>query len=163
MARNMTDKKKPARSGRGASRAHMAASGTAGSAKESTSDTKAVSSAKEAEKEEKAASSTKEPAKETKAVSRERERSKVAASRAAAPKASASWRVRVRKAAVVGPLISFILDAYYELRHKVTWPTFLEARNMTIIVILLSAAIGLVLGMVDLGLYQLFLLISRIP
>jgi preprotein translocase SecE subunit len=56
----------------------------------------------------------------------------------------------------------FILDAYYELRHKVTWPSFPEARNMTIAVIMISAAVGLVLGVVDLGLYNLFLLLSHI-
>ena len=55
----------------------------------------------------------------------------------------------------------FITEAYYELRHKVTWPTFEEARNMTIAVILISAAIGGVLGLVDFGLYHLFLYISR--
>jgi len=58
--------------------------------------------------------------------------------------------------------IRFILDAYYELRHKVTWPSFNEARNMTIVVILLSAAVAAILGAADLGLYQLFLLISHI-
>jgi len=51
----------------------------------------------------------------------------------------------------------FIYEAYYELLHKVTWPTFEQARNMTIAVILISGAIGLLLGLVDLGLYQLFL------
>jgi preprotein translocase SecE subunit len=54
----------------------------------------------------------------------------------------------------------FILDAYYELRHKVTWPTFEEARNMTFVVIALSAVIGGMLGLADLGLFQLFKLIS---
>jgi preprotein translocase SecE subunit len=54
----------------------------------------------------------------------------------------------------------FVLEAYYELRHKVTWPTFEEARNMTIVVIGLSAVIGTILGLADLGLTQLFLLIS---
>ena len=54
----------------------------------------------------------------------------------------------------------FVLDAYYELRHKVTWPTFEEARNMTIVVIGLSAVIGAVLGLADFGLTQLFFLIS---
>jgi len=58
--------------------------------------------------------------------------------------------------------VRFVLDAYYELRHKVTWPSFNEARNMTIAVILLSAAIGLLLGAADLGLTQLFFLISHI-
>ncbi len=54
----------------------------------------------------------------------------------------------------------FILDAYYELRHKVTWPTWQEARNMTIVVIILSAVIGAILAGVDYGLYQLFSFIS---
>ncbi len=56
----------------------------------------------------------------------------------------------------------FVLDAYYELRHKVTWPTFVEARNMTVIVILLSAAVGAVIAAVDYGLFQLFKLLSGI-
>lgn len=54
----------------------------------------------------------------------------------------------------------FIIEAYYELRHKVTWPTFEEARNMTIAVIVLSAIIGGILALVDFGLVRLFLLIS---
>src|SRR5581483_10799181 len=54
----------------------------------------------------------------------------------------------------------FIIEAYYELRHKVTWPTFEEARNMTIAVIILSAVIGGILALVDFGLVRLFLLIS---
>ncbi len=54
----------------------------------------------------------------------------------------------------------FIIEAYYELRHKVTWPTFEEARNMTIAVIVLSAVIGGILALVDFGLVRLFLLIS---
>jgi len=56
----------------------------------------------------------------------------------------------------------FVLDSYYELRHKVTWPTFVEARNMTAIVILLSAAVGAVIAAVDYGLFQLFRLFSGI-
>jgi preprotein translocase SecE subunit len=54
----------------------------------------------------------------------------------------------------------FALESYYELRHKVTWPTFEEARNMTFVVIGLSAAVAAVLGLADYGLTQLFLLIS---
>ena len=54
----------------------------------------------------------------------------------------------------------FITEAYYELRHKVTWPTFAEARNMTIVVIIISIVIGGILGLVDFGLYNLFLYIS---
>ena len=53
----------------------------------------------------------------------------------------------------------FLYEAYYELRYKVTWPTFREARNMTMVVIALSAVIGLVLAAADFGLHRLFLLI----
>ena len=58
-----------------------------------------------------------------------------------------------------GPSIRFVLDAYYELRHKVTWPSFNEARNMTIAVLLLSAAVGAVLGAADFGLQHLYFLL----
>ncbi len=54
----------------------------------------------------------------------------------------------------------FITEAYYELRHKVTWPTFEEARNMTIVVIIISVVVGGILGLIDYGLYNLFLYIS---
>ena len=56
--------------------------------------------------------------------------------------------------------VSFVFEAYDELRHKVTWPTFVEARNMTIVVILLSAAVSAFLALVDAGLFKLFQLIS---
>lgn len=157
MASNMAEKKKNANPSRSASRSSTVEPKAANSAKDATKESKVVGSAKEAAKEEKAAKSAKEPAKEAREVSRDRERSKPVAKKPA-PKAPASWRVRLRRYR----LIAFMLDAYFELRHKVTWPTAVEARNMTIIVILLSAAVGLVLGLVDLGLYQVFLLISRI-
>ena len=67
-----------------------------------------------------------------------------------------AWFLRFRNSRVG----RFVFDAYYELRHKVTWPTFEEARNMTLIVIVLSAIIGGALALVDFGLYHLFLLIS---
>jgi preprotein translocase SecE subunit len=56
--------------------------------------------------------------------------------------------------------VRFAREAYRELRYKVTWPTFLEARNMTITVIALSTVIGLILGLVDAGLFQLFRLVT---
>jgi len=52
----------------------------------------------------------------------------------------------------------FILEAYYELRHKVTWPTFEQARNMTIAVIVISVFVGVLLGAFDYGLSKLYLL-----
>jgi preprotein translocase subunit SecE len=57
------------------------------------------------------------------------------------------------------PAVRFMRDAYYELRYKVTWPTFPEARNMTFAVIALSVALAIVLGGVDLGLTKLMQLI----
>ena len=56
----------------------------------------------------------------------------------------------------------FVREAYYELRYKVTWPTFTEARNMTIAVIVLSAVIGGILSLADLGLLRLFVLITGV-
>ena len=73
-------------------------------------------------------------------------------------KGLSDWQIRLRN----NRYMRFILDAYYELRHKVTWPSFSQARTMTIVVILLSLAVGLVLWVADLGLYQLFLLLSHI-
>ena len=54
----------------------------------------------------------------------------------------------------------FIYDAYYELRYKVNWPTFEEARNMAILVVIISAVLGLLIFGVDTGLNRLFLLIT---
>nr|BBH89869.1 hypothetical protein KTC_46200 [Thermosporothrix sp. COM3] len=51
----------------------------------------------------------------------------------------------------------FIYDAYYELRYKVTWPSFQQARNMTIAVLIISGVVGLLLWLVDTGLYYLFI------
>jgi preprotein translocase SecE subunit len=57
------------------------------------------------------------------------------------------------------PAGRFIYDAYYELRHKVTWPTLEEARNMTIVVIALSAVVGGIIALADYGLHELFIFI----
>jgi preprotein translocase SecE subunit len=102
--------------------------------------------------------------KPVKAGAREREERKVQESKPvrreskSQSKGLSDWQIRLRN----NRYIRFILDAYYELRHKVTWPSFSEARTMTIVVILLSLAVGVVLWVADLGLYQLFLLLSHI-
>lgn len=111
-------------------------------------------------------SDEKEPVKNVKAVARERDERKVQESKTVrrdakgsfSTKGPAKWQVRLR----TNRYIRFILDAYYELRHKVTWPTFNEARNMTIVVILLSAAIGLLLGAIDYGLQSLYVLLVHL-
>lgn len=73
-------------------------------------------------------------------------------------KGPANWQVRLR----TNRYVRFILDAYYELRHKVTWPSFNEARNMTIVVLLLSGAVALLLGIADYGLQNLYLLLIHL-
>jgi preprotein translocase subunit SecE len=58
-------------------------------------------------------------------------------------------------------MVRFVRESYHELRYKVTWPTFQEARNMTFVVIALSAVIAAILGIADVALLQLFRLISQ--
>ena len=101
----------------------------------------------------------KERSKNTRAATRERDERKVRENKAARSSSSSkqsqtSTRFRNNR------IVRFVREAYYELRYKVTWPTFEEARNMTFVVIALSAAIGLLLGLADLGLFQLFRLIT---
>ena len=101
----------------------------------------------------------KEPVKTTRAAATRVEQRKPVAKQvtpATRDKKQASWLTRFRR----NRFGNFIYEAYYELRHKVTWPTFLEARNMTVIVIILSLILAAVLAAVDYGLYNLFLLIS---
>jgi preprotein translocase SecE subunit len=106
-----------------------------------------------------ARSEEKEQSKNTKAVTRERgerkaRESKAVRSSGSSKQSTTSTRFRNNR------IVRFVREAYYELRYKVTWPTFQEARNMTFVVIGLSAAIGLLLGLADLGLFQLFRLIT---
>jgi len=103
----------------------------------------------------------KEQSKNVKAVTRDRDERKVQQSKPvrrenkSQSRGPSNWQVRVRN----NRSIRFVLDAYYELRHKVTWPSFNEARNMTIAVLLLSAAVGAVLGAADFGLQHLYFLL----
>lgn len=109
----------------------------------------------------KADSEEKEQSKNVKAVARERDERKVQESKPvrresrSQSKGPSTWQVRLRS----NRSIRFVLDAYYELRHKVTWPSFNEARNMTIAVLLLSAAVGALLGLADFGLQHLYVLL----
>jgi len=103
----------------------------------------------------------KEQSKNDKAVARDRDERKVQESKPvrrenkSQSKGPSNWQVRLRS----NRSIRFVLDAYYELRHKVTWPSFNEARNMTIAVLLLSAAVGALLGLADFGLQHLYVLL----
>jgi len=103
----------------------------------------------------------KEQSNNVKAVAREKDERKVQQSKPvrrenkSQSRGPSNWQVRLRN----NRSIRFVLDAYYELRHKVTWPSFNEARNMTIAVLLLSAAIGALLGLADFGLQHLYVLL----
>jgi preprotein translocase SecE subunit len=104
-------------------------------------------------------SGEKEQSKNAKAMARERDERKgreTRESRRRETKSAPTTQSRFRNSRVV----RFIREAYQELRYKVTWPTFQEARNMTFVVIALSVAVGLLLGAADLGLFKLFQLIS---
>ena len=108
----------------------------------------------------------KESSKTVRAVARERDERRERESRssgrseskqAPSSKQGPSTRQRFRNSR----LVRFVRESYHELRYKVTWPTFEEARNMTFVVIGLSLAVGLVLWIADVGLFQLFQLINK--
>jgi preprotein translocase SecE subunit len=93
------------------------------------------------------------PTKETKVLAREgrRQSGQETKSPRRESKSSPRWRNNI-----VG---RFIYDAYYELRYKVTWPTLKEAKNMTMVVLALSAVIGGIIALADYGLHELFIFI----
>lgn len=127
---------------RDASRSQVAAPKTQAPEKEQATTTKNVKA------------TTREERKEDRKKEQPKQVSKPAVRRE--KKSSPSLAARIRS----NRIGRFILEAYYELRHKVTWPTFIEARNMTIIVIVLSAIIGGILALADLGLFQLVTLLT---
>jgi len=94
------------------------------------------------------------PTKEAKAPARE-ERRRARQETKTTPRRESKGPPRWRNNAVG----RFIYDAYYELRHKVTWPTIKEARNMTLVVLALSAVVGGIIALADYGLHELFIFI----
>ena len=56
-------------------------------------------------------------------------------------------------------LFRFFGEVFSELR-KVSWPTRQEATRLTVLVIALSTAIGIFLGLVDMGFARLMSVIS---
>ena len=146
MANKMADKKKSASqsAARSQNRNQMADLKTSGDEKEANKNVKAVAREQGERK-------VQEKKQESKAVRRDNKGSSTA-------KGPSQWQIRLRS----NRYVRFILDAYYELRHKVTWPTFHEARNMTFVVLLLSAAIGIFLGVIDYGLQNLYILLVHL-
>ena len=151
MANKMADKKKSASQGAARSRSPKQVTDVkaAGDEKESSKNVKAVVREQDESK-------TQERKQESRTVRRDNKGPSTA--KPSSAKGPAKWQIRLRG----NRYVRFILDAYYELRHKVTWPTFHEARNMTIVVLLLSAAIGILLGVVDYGLQSLYVLLVHI-
>lgn len=164
MAKNMTDRKKT--TGR-ATTARKAAASQSTRAKK-TEETTQVSAADEAAKasvtekadkvlkvsaEEKSDKALKASARETTRREPTKQESKPTVRRDAKGPTGLVKRFRNNR---IG---RFLYEAYYELRYKVTWPTFREARNMTMVVIALSTVIGIMLSIADLGLHRLFLFI----
>ena len=141
MANKMADKKK------NASQGGTVPASARSTEKEQSKDTRAVARERE----------DKEQSKSSRAAAREERKvreTKTVRSASPSKQSPASTRFRNNR------IVRFVREAYYELRYKVTWPTFEEARNMTFVVIALSAAVGLLLGLADLGLFQLFKLIT---
>jgi len=125
--------------------------------KNASQSSRATQSQQMAEPQAKGVEREKEQSKTVKAAARDRgrdERKEPAKRRET--KSSSTWQSNLRK----NKYVRFMLEAYYELRHKVTWPTFEEARNMTVVVIVLSVVIGIILGIADFGLLHLYKLIA---
>ncbi len=57
-------------------------------------------------------------------------------------------------------LITYFREAREELK-KVAWPTWLETRNNTILVMGISVFVALFLGLADIGLSALFKLVTK--
>ena len=146
MANKMADKKKSAgqSAARSQNRNQMTDLKTSGNEKEANKNVKAVAREQGERK-------VQEKKQESKAVRRDNKGFSTA-------KDPSPWQIRLRS----NRYVRFVLDAYYELRHKVTWPTFNEARNMTFVVLLLSAAIGIFLGVIDYGLQNLYILLVHL-
>jgi preprotein translocase SecE subunit len=58
------------------------------------------------------------------------------------------------------PITQFVRESRIELR-KVVWPTRQEATRLTLVVIAVSAGVGLILGGFDFGIAQLFSLVAH--
>jgi len=58
------------------------------------------------------------------------------------------------------PITQFVRESRIELR-KVVWPTRQEATRLTLVVIAVSAGVGLILGGFDFGIAQLFSIVAH--
>ena len=79
-----------------------------------------------------------------------------------APPSGGDRRVQLPEGGIVGAIVTFLRDVRSELR-KVTWPTWDDVRNLTIIVIAVSMMVGVALGAIDAVFEQLFRVILQRP
>ncbi|MBQ0068689.1 MAG: preprotein translocase subunit SecE [Bacteroidales bacterium] len=60
-------------------------------------------------------------------------------------------------------LFADIEESYYELVHKVSWPTKSELANSTVVVMVASIILAVVIWLVDLGINWIMHFIYNIP
>jgi preprotein translocase subunit SecE len=65
----------------------------------------------------------------------------------------------VRKEKIMKKIVLYIQEAYKELVHKVTWPSWKELQGSAILVMISSLLIALVVALMDLGFKNLMHLI----
>lgn len=75
--------------------------------------------------------------------------------------AAKAARARLLTAGQRLPLRQFLREVWSEL-HKVRWPTQTELRNLTLVVLALSAAVGLFLGLIDFVFAEFFKLLLQV-
>jgi preprotein translocase SecE subunit len=63
---------------------------------------------------------------------------------------------------MANPVTRYAAESIIELYQNTTWPTWREAWNFTMIVLVMAAFVGLILGIADLGLTQLLTAFLRI-
>ena len=57
--------------------------------------------------------------------------------------------MQIRKLRRVKELVNYLKDSYHELVYKVTWPTWDELQNNTVIVVLGSVIFALIIFVMD--------------
>ncbi len=65
-----------------------------------------------------------------------------------------SPEARIPRRLMANPITRYLAEVYIELR-KVTWPTWHDAWNMALVVVGMSLAVAIVLGVADIGLTRL--------
>lgn len=59
-------------------------------------------------------------------------------------------------------IINYIKEAYSELAHKVSWPTWSELTNSSVVVLIASIIIALIVGLMDLGFEKIMISVYNV-